>query len=617
MYKDPTRPKIPSFNEVMADKKPAIPSFNEVMGDEKKNTGNNESPPQSEQSGVGTSQSGSQDGNQGVSIFDNKVLNPALGNQNQIITPDGVQFPLVNPTPLGNAPQDIQALQQRVANRTTTLQDAQILAQSSGKSVDATQAYLRQGKDMGTAIEVNENAANQNQKIIEGVTNVGNIIGLHFNADDILSSPDKSAQILHSIKQAEEIQNRNVEGTQFVEKSFGKTGTEVAPIDPQTQQQSDALKAALTANIKKLTADEANKKGLTNAEMGELLYQRLDPVGYAQNQKLRQPNTYPTVTGQIRSLADWVTGSREINLEALNAEKSEYQLQANQGMRDLAIETKAKAIANNDPALLLEANNIISKIKDDSEIIETSPMLMKQQMAAYINQRAAEEGGVLEGTDPQGLRGRRINAIGITSTDAKRYLKEGGYYDKPNFKDYADDVATHQNTYLADNSAFGGLGMSFLKPFVSIFNTVGDITGIRTEADIHAENVRDEMFPKQLTENVKKDISFNIAGHQFDINVGNTLNSVANLGGYAAIAATTGGLGAEAGLSANAAARVGAWTSFGMDAVDTGLKEADKMGLSPAQAWLYAGMKGVMMAEGGRLLELGGKVHIPAIAGVN
>lgn len=571
------------------------------------------------------STSSSQGDNQGVSIFDNKVLNPALGNQNQIITPDGVQFPLTNPTPLGNSPEDIQALQQRVANKTTTLQDAQVLAQSSGKSIDATQAYLTHGKDMGTAIEVNENAANQNQKIIEGITDVGKLVGLHFNADDILSSADKSAQVLHSIKQIQqtEIDKRqqalNYRNAVIASPSYSPRNipAEVPELDPQRQQEAGALKEALISNVKKLTADEAIKNGWSSSETGDKLYQRLDPVGYAQNQKLRQPNTYPTATSQIRALSDWVMGSQEKNKEALNAEKSEYALQANQGMRDLAIETKAKAIANNDPALLIEANNIISKIKADSEIIESSPMLMKQQMAQYINQKIAEQSGVLEGTDPQGLHGRILNAFGGSVGDFRKILKDGGYYDRPNFKDYADDVATHQNTYLADNSAFGGLGMSFLKPFVSIFNTVGDITGVRTKADIHAENIRDEMFPKQLTENVKKDISFNIAGHQFDINVGNTLNSVANLGGYAAIAAATGGLGAEAGLSANAAARVGAWSSFGMDAVDSGLKEADKMGLTPAQSWLYAGMKGVMMAEGGRLLELGGNAHIPSIAGVN
>lgn len=554
---------------------------------------------------------------EGVSIFDNKVLNPNLGNQNLIVTPDGVQFPLANATPLGNSPEDINALQQRVANKTTTIQDAQVLAQASGKSIDATQAYLTNGKDMGSAIEINETTAKNNAQIIEGISQVGKLVGLHFDPNDILSSPDKSAQILRSIKQAEEIQNKNFQDAQFEEQSGGNVAPDITPIDPQTQAQSNAIQEGLIANIKKLTADEAIKNGLSSAAMGDLLYQRLDPVGYAQNQKLREPrkDALP-VTAAVNKIADFFTNSEQKNKEALNAERSQYELQANQGMRDLAIEKKAQGIATGDQTLIDEANLIIPKIKDDEEIIESSPMLMKQQMAQYINQKIAEQSGIIEGTEPEGLHGRVLNAFGGSVADFRKILKDGGYYDKPNFKDFAEDVVTHQNTYLADNSAFGGLGMSFLKPFVSVFNTVGDIAGIRTEADRHAANVNEDLFPKQLTENVKKDISFSVGGHQFDINVGNTLNSVANLGGYAAIAAATGGIASEVGLSANAAARAAAWGSFGMDAVDTGLKEADRMGLSPAQSWLYAGMKGVMMAEGGRLLELG-KTAIPAIKGVN
>lgn len=549
-----------------------------------------------------------------------------------ITTPDGLAFPVKKDRPIGNAylnsPLALAALQIRVANKTTNDQDAQTLSDISGISLQATQAYLTKGRDAGSAVEITENAEKTNQTIVNGIE--AGITGTGYDPHEVLASADKSSEALLSVKKDQEAevqrQQHYQDQVRAAENSPGAATrfmpAPIAPTDPEVIKKSNDLQEALTYNIRKLTADETIAKGLSPAEAADLLFKRLDPAGYAKNQELRKPREQSPVQSMefINRTADFIANkvsNRDVlNREALNAEKSQYELQLNRGMKDLATELMAKGITENNQTIISQAASILPHIQDDNAIIEKYPMLMKQKMAQYINDRFAKEAGIMEGTEAEGSNGRMLGAVGINSDVAKRYLREGGFYDKPAYKDYADDVATHQNTYLADNSTFGGVGMSFLKPFVSLFNTVGDITGVRTPTDIHAENLREQMFPARLSEGVKNLVSFKLGGHQFDINTSNTLNSIANLGGYMAIAAGTSGVGTELGASAKIAERTASWASFGIGSVDDGLKEADKMGLTPAQSWIYASLKGVMMAEGGRVFEFG-HVKVPEIPGVN
>src|SRR6185503_2736071 len=103
--------------------------------------------------------------------FNNPINNisPDTKNVPSITTPYGVSFNLTNPTPLGNSPDDIAALQKRIATKTATDQDIQTIADASGKSLPVTQAYIQKGKDFGSAIEANDNITKSNQKIIDGV----------------------------------------------------------------------------------------------------------------------------------------------------------------------------------------------------------------------------------------------------------------------------------------------------------------------------------------------------------------------------------------------------------------------------------------------------------------
>ena len=568
-----------------------------------------------------------------------------------ITTQDGVPFKLKPAVPYLTTKSDLDALQQRVINKTATPEDILILSRESGKSLNATNAYVLQDKDNGSAIEVTDNIAKANNDITNVVNYLNiplSVSGIKLNADEIINSADKSSQLLSKIKQLQfEQQQKQSEDYSAARLDalvpMGMVGSEmlsspstVTPaITPEEKKSTDDAISALTYNIKKRTVDESQKAGLTNEETGQLLYQRLDPEGYSKNQGMRgslqtdiQTKEVAGIISPIHKLnnfMDWIGNKDEIKQQALNVDKAQYELEANNGLASLAIEKKAQGVINKDASLMQEAETISKKVQPNSDIIQKYPLLMKQEMAQYVNERYAADLGILEGvsgqSQPTDASGHPTEGVYLTPEKVQRYLTEGGYFSKANYKDYAIEVRNNPHTYLADNSvSLQTLGISFLKPFKSIFNSAADLVGARNSTDRYTDAKMEEMFPSTLTQGVKEDISFNapeaIGGFHVGTNVSNTMNSVANLGGYIAGTYLTAGIGAEAGLSANAASRMGAWATFGMDAVDTGLKEADKIGLTPAQSWLYAGMKATMMAEGGKLFEFG-KGAVPEMAAVN
>lgn len=598
-----------------------------------------------------------------VSIFPTKgnFMSSLTEPPKTVTTFDGTQLTISpdDKSPYANSlhqsAEALNGLQQRVLSKTPTPLDLEVLSQGSGKSVAATQAYITKGKDIGAATDINDNTQNTAQQLKNNISSLSKNIGGTVNPDDVINNPDEGSSFLSKINSAVEA-TKGMSGylqgiipfvksvanvaenllAPTIDKNKLATSINQASIDSGTkvadQQKALVVQAqktipVLVQNITDNTAKEVVDNGMDDSQAADLLYKRLDPLGYEKSAEMRsqQPESTGTKIGTslingiaaIKNFSDWVTNTEENNKELLNAEKGQYELLLNRGMANYVAQLKAKGISEGDQQSIDKANTLIPKIKDENDIVEKYPMLMKQQMADYINQRYAQETGIVNGTETQGINGELLKLGGVNTDVAKRYLQEGGFYDKPNFKDYADDVAEHPATYLATGNTVAGAPMQFLNVFKSIFNSVADLEGVRTATDRHAENIQSQLFPSELTQNIKPDVSFDLAGHHFETTIAKTVNGIAHLGGYIAASALGGEIGGAAGLSTNAAQRAAAWGSFGADAIDSGLKTADQLGLTPAQSWLYAGMNAVMMSEGGRLLEFGKGAPIPQIPGVN
>lgn len=601
--------------------------------------------------------------NGNVSIFHTKenFMSSLTEPPKTVTTFDGTQLAISpdDKSPYANSlhqsAEALNGLQQRVLSKTPTPLDLEVLSQGSGKSVAATQAYITKGKDIGAATDINDNTQNTAQQLKNNISSLSKNIGGTVNPDDVINNPDEGSSFLSKINSAVEA-TKGMSGylqgiipfvksaanvaenllAPTIDKNKLATSINQASIDSGTkvadQQKALVVQAqktipVLVQNITDNTAKEVVDNGMDDSQAADLLYKRLDPLGYEKSAEMRsqQPESTGTKIGTslingiaaIKNFSDWVTNTGENNKELLNAEKGQYELLLNRGMANYVAQLKAKGISEGDQQSIDKANTLIPKIKDENDIVEKYPMLMKQQMADYINQRYAQETGIVNGTETQGINGELLKLGGVNTDVAKRYLQEGGFYDKPNFKDYADDVAEHPATYLATGNTVAGAPMQFLNVFKSIFNSVADLEGVRTATDRHAENIQSQLFPSELTQNIKPDVSFDLAGHHFETTIAKTVNGIAHLGGYIAASALGGEIGGAAGLSTNAAQRAAAWGSFGADAIDSGLKTADQLGLTPAQSWLYAGMNAVMMSEGGRLLEFGKGAPIPQIPGVN
>lgn len=535
----------------------------------------------------------------GTSIFDNPNLdrlNIAKPNlvkgQSILTTADGGTFPILNPTPLGNATEDLQELQHRILTKTITPQDVQVLSTASGKSVDATNAYLTEGATKGASVENVEQVAKTKNKLTDYIDRYNQNYGTQFDAQDVLSSSDKLNNFLSIAKEAT---LKNAKGTDL-SKPIDKAGLQRLGFEFGTTPVTNEM----VNQVVGMTVEEDRKNGVSKDETLNKISKRLNPIEFARVQKANNESISTlNPMAALGNLVDNISGGDKRDQELLNYQKGIAELKYNESLQQNSINKISQGVLDGNPDLVDEGKSDLAQV--DNNVVDRYPSIQKQEMVRRVNETIARETGVVEGSETES--GSRVErALGSGITDYARVLSDLGYLDNPKTKDVALSLLANPSLF-ANNSILGGAVSSFIQPFKDLGMSVGDITGFRNNKNILADKIKDELFPKELP-NLKTDVRI----------ARNVVNTTANLAGMLAIASVTEGAGIQAGLTRSISQKLGAYTSFGLPSFDASLKDSKNFIDSEPAQYLYASINAIANAEGGRVLDLGKITRIPGVS---
>lgn len=535
-------------------------------------------------------------------------------NSTEVNLPDGSPIKVKKTVAFTN-PDYAAGVQQRMQDNTLTSDDIFNLSQATGKSQPVLDAYIKQGKRVGFAVENLEKEKKTKDQLVSTVGTFNKQFGKNYNPDEILGSAEKTAQFLHDyeLKKNDEVA-KSIAKTVIEERNkaakMGYEDIDVTDIQriaidknkenlEAVKSQFDLHKRLLNDHIVNATIAEGVKNGTPKDQIITQIAARTNPKDFAQSIKATIPKPYNPLGNPVEAAGqayDYLVGTED-KVELMNTVKGEAELQYNDAIGKMAINKISQGIVTNDNNLVQQGQAELSNI--DENVIYKYPSLVKQEIARRVSETLAREAGQLEGSETNDLTQK---ILGNTTQDIERVMKDLGYLDNPQTKDLALSMLDNPKLF-SDASYLGSVKSSFLQPFKELGLTVGDISGFRNELDLLSDKKREEIFPKEL-DNLKS------SAHT----VRNILNTTANLAGMATIAAATEAIGGAAGLTASASKSLGAYTSFGLPSYDAALKDSYNFIDNDAQRALYATITAITNAEGGRLLDLGKITRIPGVS---
>lgn len=549
-----------------------------------------------------------------------------LGNKpKKITTKDGFPLPVDNskiPEFIGDKDKFVNDIQKRISDGDYTSEDIATVTQITGKSRKSVEGYLKD-KSLGLATEDQELLQQKTDELKKSIASYNKEMGTIFDPNDILSSAKKTSEFLQQAKRAKEIllkkeidrdnmAKADPNGVTYSMKNGQLVATpnkdiSLMNIDPDAFiNKFQDYQKVLEDHAVKLTIDEDKKNGVAPDKTIVKIAQRLDPKGVENAQKATFDAINPEPLNPIKGLgqaADMIFGTK-LKDDLLNSVKGEAELKYQRGLRELALNKISTGILNpDDPKsqeLIKEGKEQLNQVDDNA--IYKYPTLVKKEIARAVSQRIAEESGQLKGSSVESFRGAIEKVQGAEIYDYARVMKEMGYLDDPKTKDAAQSLLANPDLF-SDASYLGSFQSSFLQPIKDLGYSIGDITQFRNARDVYASKLEGEMFPKE-TANLKDNVSI----------TRNIVNTTGNLLGMTAIAVGTEGLGTEIGLGTKAAARLGAYTSFGLPSFDAAYKESYNFLSNDAARGLYATATAILNAEGGRVLDLGKVSRIPGVS---
>lgn len=513
--------------------------------------------------------------------------------QTQITMPDGSPLRLnKNKSDFGD-PNYIDDLQKRISEQKITPDDIHNIADASGKSPATINAYVKGGKQAAFAVENTENNGKDRDRIAQVIDKFNHTYKGNYNINEVLSSPEKSAEFLNSAK------------TQPVKNMKDLPLEEATKTALPFISQKDLN--LLEDMVIRQTVTDDKTKGVSKDETIKKIAQRTNPKGYAQSVAASIPTVSSPndIIGLAGNAYDATFGTKDKD-DLLNTVKGEAELRYNDAIQKNAVDKISQGILTGKQDLYEQGQAELKTVDDDA--VYKYPSLVKQEIARRVNETIGRESGQLIDSDTQNYTEK---ILGASPVDRARVMKQLGYLDDPKTKDLALSMIGHDD-YFADASYLGSVGSSFLEPFKELGMSVADITGFRNKRDILSDKKKDEMFPKELA-NTKADFTLPLIG---EVRVRNVLNTTANLAGMAVIAAATEGAGSELGLAAKASKSLAAYTSFGLPSYDGALKDSYNFLDNDGARSLYATITAVTNAEGGRFLDLGKITRIPGVSEV-
>jgi hypothetical protein len=436
--------------------------------------------------------------------------------------------------------------------------------------------------------------------------------GTQFNADEILSSADKTSEFLQKFKQNKVNTEVNIEqqrqaalrGSEFYGQPLPASKRQPIGIQEPTDIPSFVIGAdkyieLLKNHVVIQSIVEEKAKKIPKNQILEKIAKRLDPKEYSKiveaMYSIPDINTLNPAS-QAGQMYDYIFGDNSKD-ELLDYQKGHAEILYNNALQQIANDKISQGIVEGNQDKIKEGQTDLNEV--DNEAIYKHPSLIKQKIAESVSKAVAEEAGLLEGTEAKSAQGKSEKFM-TKYADFISKMKEQGWLDNPKTKEAATYLKEHPYLFT-DASYFGSAVSSFLKPLKELGLSLGDMTRFRTKKDSYADMIRDSMFPSEMT-GLKE--STQIAR--------NIVNTSFNLAGMMAISVATQGLGAEAGLSSKAAERLSHYTSFGLPSYDGYIKDSYRFLDNDYARSLYATIGSIANAELGKYLDFD-KIITPEI----
>lgn len=524
---------------------------------------------------------------------------------NTVTTADGVKFNLKGlPVPQEVLPTIVNNIQQRINTKTATPDDIQTIADYSGKSPQAVQAYINKGQLAGSAVENTEDVAKTQAQLVTYINNYNKINGTDYDPQQVMSSADSLNNFLNESKK------ENAQLTKEV-RVGGKLDLS-KPLSPKQQEQfaflnygvmpirNEMLNQVVQKTVSELPKDQAIDK----------IAKVLNPEDYKKVQDIQNQGltVKDYLTNTPTPLSIFQSDNKEQN-DLLNYQKGISELKYNEALQKNAVNKVSQGVVSGDQNLVQQGQTDLAQV--DNDVVYKYPALLKQQIAQQVNDYIAKKSGVVKGYDATAINDYKEKVFGSSTQDRLDAMKALGILDDPKKKDIAESMAGN-STYFANNSILGSVVPNLLQPLGDLGMSLEDITGLRNQRDIFSDKLKEQLFPKDFSGNNPNDAnSLQLKNSvQYSRNI---LNTTANLAGMLAVASVTEGLGTEAGLSTKVAQQLGAYTSFGLPAFDQSLKNAPESIESEPAKYLYAAINSIANAEGGIVLDLGKITRIPDV----
>lgn len=341
------------------------------------------------------------------------------------------------------------------------------------------------------------------------------------------------------------------------------------------------------------------------------------------------------LSGQIygRNAVEWMLG-RDVNknLEILKSDRFDAEAAINNVIYKEA-ETLAAEMATATPErkqeILAEIEKLKPQLTDTKELMIKYPSKAQMLMAQGINEMKlsmdsnikGNEGvdfskeqkdfassyigqNVIKGPMKNGNFNVNVNN-GKDAVAAVTFLQSEGYLSDPKLKPIADGLIKkiiQGEVSLKDPSIFGGLGKSLTSAFSGALKGVGDIMGIRTVADAHADNLLERGFPTEA-ENLKGGVKI----------AKNIVNTTGNVISQAALQMTGAGMARGVGLGAKLANNVGFWASGALPQFDDSYKQSIDIIENEAGRKLFALFNGGVAAATEKIFPESKILNIPGV----
>lgn len=543
----------------------------------------------------------------------------------------------------------VNLLQSKINSGKLTPSDVVTVAKLTGKSPEATNAFLSGDSNAGISIDTMDETAKTGKELVDLIDHFNEQFGTSYNPMEVIADPQKTSDFTQQVrkmsaeKSAADFAAQNKE-RQRIGESLSRAGSmfDLKNVDTKVRSTLDILDpnsfVAKAGRYQQLLNNHTVYQTILNGEKNndskdKILNdaaKRINPDGYWKSVAVGIPDVGSIKSNPIAAagvLFDGIFGTKEKD-SVLETEIGKAALMVNQQQRVIANQDIAQGILLKDDNFITKGKLRLNNIKDDMDILLEYPTMLKQKIAEEVSREIAISSGNLEGSETQGgIENWKNKVFGAHGRDYRETNAMQKYLNDPKTKDIAESMLSEQELF-SDASFVGGTMRSFFKPLKDLGLGILDLSQFRSEKDIYADKLKDEMFPEQ-TPRIKESVAtFRGAANTTSSLVMMGLISTATAGEAAPIIGALRGVKAVEGLNGAAlfdnlaevasvqkiATHLGSYTSFAIPSIDDYYKEGFNFLDNENARRLYALGGAILNGEGGRLMEIGKVIKIKGVS---